>query len=67
MLGFLEGFMAFYRRAKFITESGVECEPVQEPGRCSLSQVTPKWSHQRSQREENQPCADDKNKKVKSA
>ena len=43
MLGFfLEGFLAFYRKATFIKEPGAECEQVNEPGRRSPSQVTEK-------------------------
>lgn len=59
MFGFPESFFAFYTRANFITEAGVQCEPVKGQDDCSMSQVAPKRPYQRV-REWNQPSVQEK-------
>lgn len=56
MLGFLEALLAFYRRAKFLTEPGVECEPVQEPERRSVSSDTEMITSKESEGTESALC-----------
>lgn len=66
MLGFRQALLASYRRAEFLTEPGVEYEPVQEPETRSISSDTEMTTSKESEGQISLVLMI-KNKKVKSA